>query len=73
MALASSVTLKALDEAGMARLNEGGGIQRHNSLSSITSTTMMVSSMLFYSQSNARWVLASTVMTPAGPSILSLS
>jgi hypothetical protein len=70
--LASSTPLKELEEAGMAGLVEGGGTQRHSSLCLGAAIVAIASSMSFYSQSSACWVLASTVMTSVGPDILSL-
>jgi hypothetical protein len=66
MYLASSSVLKMADVVGIARLGGTVGIRRLSSLSSA------VSSMLSYSQSSARCVLATMVMTPVGPGILSL-
>jgi hypothetical protein len=71
-ALASSVTLKALDEEGMAGPVVEGGTQRHISLSSVVAIVVVANSMLFCSQSSTRWVLASTVMMLVSPDILSL-
>jgi hypothetical protein len=72
MALASSVALKVPDVEGMAVLAKEGGALRHNSFSSAVVTTLVTSSMLFCSQSNARWALTSMLMTLFGPGILSL-
>jgi hypothetical protein len=48
-ALASSATLKALDDAGMVGPVKGGDTWRHNSLSLVVVTMVAASSMLFYS------------------------
>jgi hypothetical protein len=52
-ALASSATLKASDEEGMAGPVEEGSVLRHSSLSVVTATAVVDSSLLFFSQSNA--------------------
>jgi hypothetical protein len=57
---------------GMARLGGIVGIWRLSSLSSVVATAAVANSMLSYSQSIARCVLASTVMTLVGLGILSL-
>jgi hypothetical protein len=54
MTFASSAALKEQDEAGMAKLVEGGGMQRHSSLSLAAVILAVASSMLFCSQSSAR-------------------
>jgi hypothetical protein len=73
MTLVSSVALKAPDVEGMVWMVEEVGAVRYNSFSSTTVTVAVTSSMLpYYSQSNARWALASTVLIPTGPDILSL-
>jgi hypothetical protein len=69
MTLASSVPLKVPDEGGMAGPDNTMGVWR---LSSLNSAAVAASSMLSYSQFSACYALASTVMTPVGPSILSL-
>jgi hypothetical protein len=74
MALVSSTSLKVPDVEGMDGLAKESGALRQNSFSSAAMAVMVAaaSSMLFYSQSNARWALASTMMTSAGPDILIL-
>jgi hypothetical protein len=72
MALPSSSVLKMADMVGIAGLSGTIGNQRLRSLSSAVVTAVVASSMLSYSQSSARCILASTVMIPAGPDILSL-
>jgi hypothetical protein len=72
MALASSVALKSPNVRVMVVLSGAEGTRRLSSLNSATMTPVVASSMLSYSQSSARCVLASTVITPAGPGILSL-
>jgi hypothetical protein len=62
MALASSVALKALAVRGMAGRSSVEGTRRLSSLSSAAATTTIASSMLSYSQSSARYALASTVI-----------
>jgi hypothetical protein len=71
-ALASSSTLKAPPVEGISGLSSIAGSQRLSSLSSVASIAALASSMLLYSQSSACCALASMVMTPAGPRILSL-
>jgi hypothetical protein len=70
--LASLGALKVLDEEGMAGPIEASSTRWHNSLSSVAATVAVANSMLFYSQSSARWVLVSTVMTLVGSGTLSL-
>jgi hypothetical protein len=47
MALTSSTALKTLDEAYMDRSIKGGGMRRHNSLSSAVVTVAVANSILF--------------------------
>jgi hypothetical protein len=72
MYLASSSVLKMANVVGIARLGGTVGIRRLSSLSSAVATVAAASSMLSYSQSSARCVLATMVMTPVGSGILSL-
>jgi hypothetical protein len=71
-ALASSAALKAPNVGGMVGLSGTEDTQRLSSLSLVMATAVAASSMLSHSQSSARCVLASTVMSPVGPGILSL-
>jgi hypothetical protein len=71
-ALASSSTLKMLNVGGISEPSSAMGNRRLSSLNSAVVTAVAASSMLLCSQSSARYVLASTVMTLAGPGILSL-
>jgi hypothetical protein len=71
-ALASSSVLKVPDVGGVVGLRGLASTWRLKSLSSTVATAAAASSRLSCSQSSVRYVLASTVMTPAGPSILSL-
>jgi hypothetical protein len=71
MALASLSILKMPDFVGMDGLSSAIGIRRLSSLSSAAATATMACSMLSYSQSSTRCVLASMVMTLAGLGILS--
>jgi hypothetical protein len=70
--LASLSVLKTLDVEGMAGSSGVVGTQRLSSLSSALTTAIAASSMLSSLQSSARYVLASTVITPVGLGILSL-
>jgi hypothetical protein len=54
MALASFTALKVLGKEGMAGLVKEGGAWRHNSLSSVMAIVAWASSMLLYTQTNAR-------------------
>jgi hypothetical protein len=72
MPLASSSILKTLDVRGISGLSGVMGSQRLNSLSSTVVIEVAASSTLLCSQSSARCVLASAVMIPVGPVILSL-
>jgi hypothetical protein len=72
MTLASLSILKMLDVEGMAGPSGAMGTQRLSSLSSAMATAAAATSMLSCSQSSAHCVLASTVITPTGPGILSL-
>jgi hypothetical protein len=58
---------------GMVGLDEEGGELRHISFNSMAVTEATTTSMLLCLQSSAHWALASTMMMPAGPSILSSS
>jgi hypothetical protein len=69
MALASSSVFKMLDIEGITRLS---GVVGNWRLSSLSSVVEVASSMLSCSLSSARYMLASTVMIPRGPGILSL-
>jgi hypothetical protein len=69
--LESSGTLKVLDVDGMAGWSGIEGTQRLSSLK-LAATTIEAATMLSYSQFSARCVLASMVITLAGPNILSL-
>jgi hypothetical protein len=71
MVLASLSVLKMPDFVGMDGLSGAIGIRRLSSLSSAAATAAMACSMLSYSQSSTRCVLASMVMTLAGLGILS--
>jgi hypothetical protein len=53
-ALASFTALKVLGKEGMAGLVKEGRAWRHNSLSSVMAIVAWASSMLFYTQTNAR-------------------
>jgi hypothetical protein len=72
MTLASSAALKAPDVGGMAKLSGAEGTWRLSSLNSVAMTAVATSSMLSYSQSNARCAIASTVITSMGSGILRL-
>jgi uncharacterized membrane protein YjjB (DUF3815 family) len=67
--LASSSTLKAPNIKGITGLSGVMGNRRLISLSSTVATTVAASLMSFCSQSNARYSLASMVITPLGPGI----
>jgi hypothetical protein len=70
--LASSSALKMPDVGGIPGLSGAMGNQRLSSLNSTAAIVAAAGSMLLCSQSSTCRALASTVMTPVGPGILSL-
>jgi hypothetical protein len=71
-ALAFLSILKTPDIRGMARLSGVVGTRRLSSLSLAVATAVVANSMPSCSQSSAHYILASSMMALAGPSILSL-
>jgi hypothetical protein len=71
-ALVSSSALKAPTMGEMAGPSDTEGTRRLSSLNLVTTTTTVASSMLSYLQSSTHCALASTMITPEGPGILSL-
>jgi hypothetical protein len=72
MPFAYSSTLKMLDVRGIVGLSGAIGNQTLSSRNLTVATAAAASSMLSCSYFNAHCALASMVMTPAGPCILSL-